>query len=92
MREHTTGEFVVHRARRLEVDLLRRLNERIDDVRLSTCIEFVLVNSITFARPGLVAVHGGERLPSRRPLIEHADVQIAIQRQGDANAGSASHS
>ena len=73
--------MVRHLGRRLQIDLFRFFDERIDDVGLASGVE-LLLHELVDVRTPRFRLHGGEnRPPARRHVAHHGDVEIAIDRQ-----------
>ena len=64
-----------------EVDLLRLLHQRIDDVRLPPLLHLLADELVDLVAPRLGLGDGLDRMPARRHLAHDRDVEIAVGRQ-----------
>jgi hypothetical protein len=85
--DHEIGEHVLlevprHVGGRLQVDGLRLLDQRVDDVDLTPFRHLILQELVDLRPLGLAARLGADRLAAGRQLVEHADVEIAVEREG----------
>ena len=80
-REDVLREVVRHLGRRLEVDLLRLLDQRIDDVGLPARVELLADEVVDLVAPRLGLGDRLDRQAARRQLADHRDVEIAVGRQ-----------
>ena len=80
-REWTRGERLEHRRRRLEIDLLRLFDDRVDDVRLPPFLYLSVHERQHAVTRGLATKRRGDGTATRRPLIENAQIELAVQRE-----------
>ena len=79
--QHPRRELLVHRRGRLERDLLRFLDDRIDDVPLAALLDLPVQERHHLVMRRSLAQQRRHGLPSRRAFIEHAHVEVPVQRQ-----------
>ena len=80
-REDVLREVVGHLGRRLEVDLLRLLDQRVDDVGLPARVDLLADEVVDLVAARFRLGDRLDRLPARRHLAHHRDVEVAVGRQ-----------
>ncbi len=81
VRERPGGERLVHRRRGLEVGLLRFLDDRIDDVGLTSQLQLSIDELQHTRARRLLSQRRRDRTTARRPLVEHAQVEVTVHRE-----------
>ena len=80
--ERAAPEALRHLGRGLQIARLGLLDERADHVGLAAGLELASDELVDPLPLGLVANLGHDRRPPGRQLVEHGDVEIAVERQG----------
>ena len=82
LREHVALQSGGHLRRGAQVGRLRLFHQRTDDVRLPARRDLGAEELVDSTPLRLGAGHGDDGLAARRQLVEHGDVEVPVQRQG----------
>src|SRR5687768_18355807 len=80
--QYTGREFFVHRGRRFQGEFLRLLDDWINDVPLAPLLQLAVQERHHLVVRRSVAQQRRHRLPAGRTFVEHADIEVSVQREG----------